>query len=575
MDALKLTKRQRYDQLKAGLDADYKTFERQFQDLNDYFLPTRGRFVLSSDSNRGDRRNLKLLDAHPAHAARTLAAGMQGGITPPSRNWKRLSTPDPDLAEFGPVREWTEVVDSRMSTLFTRSNLYNILPLAYGDTGVFATGAIFMDKDFDTVFRFQSFPLGSYRIATDENGKVNTFLREFRMTVRQLIGKFWIKEESDAENWKRFSDNVKRLYVQAQYDAWIDVTHVIEPNELYEPGNPFNKRKKFSSCYFESGSQDSRAVDERYLRESGYDYFPVLVPRWQVTGGDAWGTESPGMMAIGDAKELQHRRKKIARALDKMIDPPLKGAATLKGQRVSLVSGDISYLEDPNDRLEPVHQVNFGLNEWRLEQQELRRSVDKSFFVDLFMQFTESDRRQITAEEIRERKQEKLLALGPVLEQLNQDLLDPLIENAFLLMNEAGLIPEAPEELQGQALKVEYISIMAQAQKLAGIESMDRILNVATAVINLDPRARHKFDAMEYLDQYADKLGTSSKVIRTDERVQELLAQEEAAAAAQQRMQMATDMSKMAKDLGSTDLSKDSALSRLADQAKAGELVPQ
>ena len=45
-----------------------------------------------------------------------------------------------------------------------------------------------------------------------------------------------------------------------------------------------------------------------------------------------------------------------------------------------------------------------------------------------------SDRRQITAREIEERHEEKLLMLGPVLERLNDELLRPLIDRTFNIM---------------------------------------------------------------------------------------------------------------------------------------------
>jgi hypothetical protein len=46
------------------------------------------------------------------------------GITSPARDWFRLTTPDPELAEFGAVKEWLFVVESRLRLAFQRSNLY-------------------------------------------------------------------------------------------------------------------------------------------------------------------------------------------------------------------------------------------------------------------------------------------------------------------------------------------------------------------------------------------------------------------------------------------------------------------
>src|SRR5690606_12998366 len=76
-----------------------------WRELSDQIQPRRSRF-LQSDRNKGDRRNDKIINATPRRAARVLASGMMAGVTSPARPWFRLTTPDPGLAEFGPVREW-------------------------------------------------------------------------------------------------------------------------------------------------------------------------------------------------------------------------------------------------------------------------------------------------------------------------------------------------------------------------------------------------------------------------------------------------------------------------------------
>lgn len=572
-----LSKRQQYDDMKAQLDIDFATFRPQYMELNDYFLPTRGRFILSMDSNRGDKRNNKIIDPTGYLAARTLSSGMQAGVTSPARPWKRLTTPDPDLAEFGPVRDWLEVVDQRMSTFFLRSNLYNVLPVSYGDLGVFGTAATFMDKDAQNVANFMSLPLGSYRIARNFRGQVNVFYREFRMTVRQLISHFGRKDaESGMPDWSVFSQQVRNLYDRGQYETWIEVCHIIEPNPDFNPRRMEAKYKRFFSCHYERGAFEMKNYNEpKFLRESGYDFFPLLIPRWQVTGQDVYGTDCPGMISLGDNKQLQHGEKRGAQAIDKMINPALKASASLKKTKASIVSGDITYLDDFNDKFEAVHEVRIDLSHLDAKQEQIRGRIKRSFYEDLFLALTESDRRQITATEIAERKEEKLLALGPVLEQLNQDVLNPLIENMFFLMNEAGLIPPAPPELQGMPLRVEYISIMAQAQKMIGISSLDNLLRMATAVNTLDPTAVQKLNVHEYMDQYADALGTSSRIMRSDDQVQAIAQQQALAVQKQQKMEAITQAAGAARDLSQADMSKDSALTRLTEQAKAGALTQQ
>ena len=575
------SKREKYEVLRAQLEMERSTFLAHWRELGDYILPRRGRFEVT-DVNRGDKRSTKIIDSTGTFAAGTLRSGMMSGVTSPARPWFKLTTPDPDLAEFGEVKLWLEKVSQRMGTSFLRSNCYNTLPTVYGDLGTFATGAMLIEEDFSgEVFSTMSMPIGSYMLGVDERGRVNTFFREFRMTVRQLVSKFGQKINGKID-WSNFSDYVKNQWDMSNYQAWVNVCHVISPNDDYDHDKIHAKNKKFSSCYYEKGSVTNSGssymagpYDDRFLRESGYDYFPVLAPRWEVTGEDIYGTNCPGMVALGDIKALQTGEKRIAQAIEKMINPPLKGPSALRTQKVSLLPGDVTYTDERSDSrgLSPVHEVNFRIQEAEMKQDQMRRRVQRAFYEDLFLMLASSDRRQITAREIDERHEEKLLALGPVLEQLNQDLLDPLIDIVFDFHVRQGLIPPPPQELQGMDLKVEYISIMAQAQKLVGISGIERFAGFVGQVAQVNPEIMDKINSDQMIDVYADIVSISPSIVRTDEDVASIRQQRQAQVQAQQKAAMIQQGAAAAKDLSSADMEGDNALTRMLQGAKSGSLV--
>src|ERR1019366_7179086 len=97
--------------------------------------------------------------------------------------------------------------------------------------------------------------------------------------------------------------------------------------------------------------------------------------------------------------------------------------------------------------------------------------------------------KQKTAYEIARMSEEKFLVLGPVLDQLNQDVLDPNFTNLFTFMMRQGAIPPPPQELQGHTIKATYISIMAQAQKLAGVGNIERFTQFVTSTSQAVPDA--------------------------------------------------------------------------------------
>lgn len=577
------SKLSRYERLASTLMLERSSFESHWRDLGDFILPRRLRFTVT-DNNKGDKRYQKIIDSTATLAARTLASGMMSGVTSPARPWFRLTTPDPELSEISAVKRWLHLVTTRMNTVFLRSNLYNVLPTFYGDLGTFATAAIYVEEDFEgDVVRFYPFPVGSYAISVNEKLRVDTFYREFTMTVRQLVEKFAPRLAPGKFDMSRLSTQVQRDWTEGNYETQVHVCHLIHPNPEWRPDAVQSQYKRYASCYWEKGaggelSAGTLGNEKRtFLRESGYDKFPVLVGRWEKTGEDAYGTNCPGMLALGDAKALQTLHKRAAQAREKGVNPPMVAPTEMRTQKASIVAGDITYMpRGSTDGFRAAHEVRLDLNHLLLDIQDHQRRMQRAYFEDLFLMLAQTDRREITAREIDERHEEKLLALGPVLEQLNQDLLDPLIDLMFDYMMAQGLIPPAPEELQGMDLKVEYVSIMAQAQKMVGLAGMDRLSAKVIELAQVPPEARPKkmnFD--QYLDEYAGILGTPPTVIRSDE---EVAAMEQAEAAAMQRQQQAEQMAqtaKAAKDLAGADMGGDNALNRLAQVASAGSMVPQ
>ena len=565
------TKRQQLDLIKSSLENERTSFESHWRDLSDFILPRRSRFSIS-DVNKGDRRNQKIIDSTATLAARTLRSGIMSGVTSPARPWFRLTTQDPDLAEWGPVKQWLHLVQQRITASYLKSNLYNILPTVYGDLGVFGTAAMSVEEVFNgDVIHAKSFPIGSYWVAKDEFGRINTFVREFRMTVAQLLETFGSKKNGDFD-WSNFSTYVRGQYDQGNLQTWIDVTHFVMPNMEYDQKNPIAKFKKFTSCYFESGTGYDSKQDDKYLRESGYDYFPILVPRWETTAEDVYGTNCPGMEALGDIKQLQNGEKRIMEAVDKMIRPPMKGPTSMKGQTASIISGDITYIDNVNGQgFEPVYEVNFRIQEMEMKQSQVRSRIQRSFYEDLFLMLSNLDRRQITAREVEERHEEKLLALGPVLEQINQDLLDPLTDIAFNIHLRQRLLPPPPPELQGMELKVEYISVMAQAQKMLGVSSVERFTQFVGGLAQVDQGVLRKIKADQIVDVYGEMLSVPPSILRTDEEVQQIIQAEQAQQMQQMQMQQQMQAVDMAKKLSETKINQqDAALDELIRQAQSG-----
>lgn len=539
-----LTKRGRFEQTKQALLTERSSFDAHWRELAEYYVPRRTRFFVQ-DRNKGERRSQQIIDSAPRFSARTLASGLHAGLTSPARPWMKLETPDADLNTYGPVKAWCWTVTRRMLDLFQKSNLYNVLPTAYGDMGVFGTAALSALEDPRSLIRFYSYPIGSFVLGLDARGMPSTFVRDYQLTVEQCVEQFGVVHgDFRTIDWSRLSVSTKNLWDQGNYQAPVDVTWYVGANKGdYDPrALEAARAMPFVSCHYEMGRGDADFTDRSgLLRESGFRTFPVLVPRWDVTGEDTYGTDSPGITGLGDTKALQLMQKHKAKAIAKAIDPPLKGPHELKTAKVSLVPGGVTYVEDArtggsSHGLSPIHEVRLeGLAFLLQDMAETRDRVRRSFYEDLFLMLSMSEYGQrggtpITAREVQERHEEKLLALGPVLERLNDELLDPLIDRTFGIMSALGVIPPPPQELEGMELKVEYVSILSQAQKLVGVSGHDRFLSSALGLAQVFPEVRHKIDAFRAVDDYADMLGVDPHVVRDEDAAQALWAQERQAA---------------------------------------------
>src|SRR3990167_3045806 len=104
------TPRKRIINRLSSLKQERSTWDSHWTELSDYVEPRRSRFS-SSERNQGSKKNENIVNDTATWSARVLASGMMSGITSPARPWFRLTTPDPDLAELGPVKEWLAFVE--------------------------------------------------------------------------------------------------------------------------------------------------------------------------------------------------------------------------------------------------------------------------------------------------------------------------------------------------------------------------------------------------------------------------------------------------------------------------------
>ncbi len=556
-----ISRRDYYNKRLSQMKLERSSFDPHYKEIAENIKPRRGRFEVT-DTNKGTKRHKNIINSHATRAHNIAQAGMFAGVMSPTRPWFELGTPDPELNKFRPVNIWLDQLANSMRSIFNASNLYTMAPPMIGDLLLVATGAMSHMDDNENLARFYTHPFGSYYIAQDDKNIINTFVREYEMTAEQMALEFGLEN---------LSMSVKNAINQNNLGSWFPVVQFIEPNDDFRHNHPFSQFKRFSSVKYEPNHSD---VTRPILSARGFDEFPVYVPRWSVTGEDIYGTDCPGMVTLGDVKQLQIEEKRKAQAIDKMVNPPLTGPASVRNVPVNAIPGGLTlYAGDPaRNKLEPLYMVNPQIQELKEDIGGVERRIDNAFFVDLFLAITNMEgiqpRNQL---ELAERNGEKLLQLGPVLQRVEGvDFLDSMISRTFNQMVRAGLVPPAPEEIRSQKLEVKYISTLAQAQRAVDTGSIDRLAQFTGGLVSVGLSDGKVFDGDEAVRTYGSLIGTPAKLLTDQTVVDEQRAAEAQAAEQARQLEAATRGAQAAAAAGQVNLDENNLVSAALEGGEDG-----
>jgi hypothetical protein len=486
-------------------ESERTIWEAHWQEIVDYIMPGRTQFV--GQTPKGSKKMKDIFDSTAMRANRILAAGMHGQMTSPSMPWFTLGTEDPDLMKRESVKLWLLAVEKALYAAFNGSNFNSSIHEDYLDLGAFCTSCLYEEEDAQNMVRFDCRPISEAYIAEGVNGRVDTVHRKFTYTARQAYQKWGEKAGEVA---------VRFFKEAAKIDEEIEFIHAVYPRADYDPKSLASKDKPYASHYIELSKKEQVGED------GGYDEMPYFVSRWLKSSGEVYG-RGPGMEALPDAKMVNAMAKTILRAAQKMVDPPL--ITPNKGFILPTNVGPASLIYktavNPNDKLESLEtkgNIPIGLE----MKNERRQFIKEAFFVDLFLMLAEKPK--MTATEVMERVEEKMVVLGPTLGRSMIEKLDPIIKRTFNLLNKQGKIPPKPADLGTQMPKIEYISPLARAQKMWQVNAVNKWISLLAPIAQAKPEILDwvKDDgAATYL---ADSLGISPEVRNTEDDVKKIRA---------------------------------------------------
>lgn len=513
------TTREYLEKRLAGMKARREDREKEIVEIASLAQPFRTRFVnmIATNGRQNRSRMNKLYDGHAIRSFRFLTGGMYSGLSSPNRPWFRFLLADRDLMKFHPVKVWLAEVEKIIGSMLATSNFYSAAKLGYGEIGLFGTDACIMDEqmDFETgQVRPACFPqtFGEYWIACNASLQPDTLIRQTTMTVKQIVEKF-VRDKADPTrgDWSKVSNTIQSAWDNSNYELEVAVYHAIEPNPDYVPGRFDAAGKPWRSVKWEAGQGDCKTL----LETSGYNAQPFWAPRWEITGTEDYG-QGPGHDALPDMRSLQLQAKRKGEATDFAIKPPVVVPAGLKPR---LYPGAVTHASAPDmAQIKELYKADYrAIEVIGRDAMECRDAIDEATYARLFMAISSmegsADR---TVPEIAAREEEKLTQLGPVIERVNTEKLQVAVDRAFDIAARNNMLPPPPEELEGLALSIDFISILAQAQRMIGMQQTERALGFVGSLESLIPGcgAGDNIDTDALVADYWDRAGAPAQGLR-------------------------------------------------------------
>ena len=526
-----------FEQRRAELKQIFEQIKPDLQELADYFSPNGVRFI-ARNVNKPYVKSKKILDSTTFIAVRNFASGMMTGATSPTRRWFKTGIMNKKFKMSYNAKAWCAIQAELTRKILYSSNFYQLLPEVYEQLGIFLFSCMAMEKDYENVVNFKVLPIGSYYYAKDGRGVVDTVCRNYMESAKNLVERYGLEN---------CSDQVRTAYKEKPNDLF-EIVHFVEPNKEYKENSPFSAQKKYISVTYEVGNGT-----EGFLKKSGFDRFPYVVFEASCNGEDAYPSKGCGVYALPDAKQLMTLIKELGKAVKKMVSPAYQGASSLKNRKLSDQPGFFNEDGDNGVGIRPIHEVNPQVLELKVIIAELRESIKSIYYNDLFAMILNTAERGRTATEVNELKEEKMVLLSPLLEQIHTAL-KQILDWVYYAEMEAEILPEVPQELEGEEIEPEFISTLAQAMKAQNISSMERFItftaNMAQAV---DPVLIKKIKGETMIDDYADYANIDPSQIAPNEEL-EIFREEQAQKQQQaEQMQQLQQGSEMIKNIGGSD----------------------
>jgi hypothetical protein len=543
------------------LAAERAPWDTHWQELAEYFLPRKAE-ISSKRSVPDSSRHDVLFDTSGVQAAATLANGQLAYITPADSRWFTYEPPKGVTSDK--AKQWYSRCSEATQLLLATSNVYTELHELYYDDSVFGTYCMFVESGLSHPVVFHKFDIGTYSLAEDDEGLVNTVFRELELTVLQAADKFGEDNLAPAMQ-KRLADirrtgkggTVKHKFVHAVYKR---------TEGERKRGKEDGPNKPWASVYVDQ-------TNKHVCRNSGYDEKPFFAGRHVKSQQGVYGV-SPAWMALPECRQLNFLSKQLDALAEIKAFPRLLMPASHEGE-VDLRSGGVTYYDSTQPNALPQEWAQGGDYQIGLERENRKtEAINTAMHVDMFRMFASLERANMTATEVAERASEKLVQFSPSFTRKTTELLTPMLRGVFGILIRNGHFPPPPPDAilmdqMGQPIipepEVSYVSKVALAIRAMQNLSLARTMERNAIIAQVRPEVLDNFKWDVISRETARNDGLPADWLAEEDEVEEMRS---ARAEAQAKMAQQQEMLTMAEAAGKAgSVKQDSALGKLFNQA--------
>lgn len=506
-------------------------FDAQWREISAYLRPVRQEYrSVYFDGQLPPDSDPLVTDSTAMVALENFTGGIFGFLSNEANRWLELKTFDDELNQYHSAKTWLQSATRIVLNSYgpAVSPFYSQVPELYGDTIAYGPGTFFSEYRGEGKFHDACYaPFDSYFDLNNWN-EVDCNYRPFWFSYRQAAQKF------GEENLpKRMTGAAEK-----QPTMRFQFLHAVFPNDAYMPGQWGIGRFPFADVYV-------AVEDKAFVKKGGRYEFGYQCPRWAGTGKYGYGL---GRRNLPDAKTVNMMDISLLEAAEWQNHPaplmpdrnalsttrpvprkPVYGAMTMGGRRL------VEFLQ-PTGNL----PITFEITKARREQ------LRDAFFFSL-MQLI--GRTGMTATEIMSRDEEKMRLMGPHLARIQREFLSPSVTQRFSMLWRAGLLPAPPRELQGEQLKIEFVSPMAKAQKSALATGAIRLVDQTIALAQIRPDAADVLNPDAIVRTYQDAFGAPPDNVLDPDSVAANRQQKKQVAAMQAGLDMGQQGAGIAKQL--------------------------